>query len=58
MSEFEKYENDKLKGSLEEISFEHKHKRILSESTSLLSSSSDENLTDCESSVSLRVSLF
>ena len=46
---------EKVRGSLEEISFEHKNKRNVSESTSMLSSSSEENLTDSESSFSHRV---
>jgi hypothetical protein len=55
MSDLEQYESDKFRGSFEEISFEHKNKRMLSESTSILSNSSDENLTDSESSFTIRV---
>ncbi len=55
MSDIDQIENEKLKGSFEELSFEHKTKRIYSESVSMISCSSDENLTDCESSVTTRV---
>jgi hypothetical protein len=58
MSDIDHIENDKMRGSFEELSFEHKNKRMYSESTSVLSSSSDENLTDCESSFTSRVINF
>jgi hypothetical protein len=55
MSDIDQIENEKMRGSFEELSFDHKNMRMYSESTSVISSSSDDNLTDCETSVTTRV---